>query len=220
MLNVNEINGSNQELTALELILQAKQHFNIDVQPRTLLNYEHWGLIGKPKRKSLGRGLGRQTLYEKQSLEEVVVAWHFLHGKYATPDTRNTIGDLMPPLPNQFAALVKMTADELFLLLGKPDAFMVPTLAGSGEFWNLAVSATRNAVLKFRMFPSFSPAMLRSLHLELPCSGIPTPNKELLNHLPADFLDSLPFPFSHLVASYAVFWLQTALSVRHKLQIQ
>ena len=220
MLNVNEIIGSEQELTALELILQAKQHFNIDVQPRTLLNYERWGLIGKPKRKSLGRGLGRQTLYEKQSLEEVVVAWHFLHGKYATPDTRNTIGDLMPPLPNQFAALVKMTADELFLLLGKPDTFMVPTLADSGEFWSLAVSATRNAVLKFRMFPSFSPATLQLLNLELPSVGIPSLAKEHLDHLPADFLDSLPFPFSHLVASFAVFWLQTALSVRHKMQTE
>ena len=220
MLNVYEIQGSEQELTAHELILQAKRHFNIDVQPRTLLNYERWGLIGKPKRKSLGRGLGRQTLYEMQSMEEVVVAWHFLHGKYATQDTRNTIGDLMPPLPNQFAALVNMTADELFLLLGKPNAFMVPTLAGSGEFWNLAVSATRNAVKKFRMFPSFSPAMLKSIHFELPCIGSPSLNKEILNQLPADFLDSLPFPFNHLVASYAVFWLQTALSVRHKLQTQ
>jgi hypothetical protein len=217
-LNVNDKLGSEHELTAPDLILRAKQHFNIDVQPRTLLNYERWGLVGKPKRKSLGRGLGRQTLYEALALEEVVVAWLFLHGKYATPDTRSKIGDLMPPLPNQFAALVKMAADELFLLLGKPTALLIPSHAQSAAFWNLADSATRVAISKFRMFPAFPPAMLRSLRYELPPITIPELSKEHLNRLPADFLDSLPFPFGHLASSYAAFWLQTVMSVRQKIE--
>lgn len=55
---------------------------SIILSRQTLRRYEKQELIGKPKRGSGGRGVGRWTEYDKSVLPEVFAAWLLLNGNW------------------------------------------------------------------------------------------------------------------------------------------
>ena len=207
-----------------------KDRFNISIQKRTLLNYEKWGLLTQPIRGSRGRGLGRQTQYSKPTVEEAVVAAWFLHGRYATPETEKLVGNLMPPLPNSLAALVKVSFDILQNETDWPKTKEDFDKCVHSELWNQAVAATVTSLGVFDLRERLRKnnlQMLAPLFSPPPSSNfdnVEDSSSAIINNIMAkhateyiELRGGPPFYFVFLVATYALWWQAATFTVREKL---
>ena len=62
-------------------VLNSLKVIGVSMSPKTLLNYEIWGLILPPKRTRLGRGRGTLVEYPDSVVIDVYAIYKTLHGK-------------------------------------------------------------------------------------------------------------------------------------------
>ena len=92
---------------------------NVNVSRRTLLNYETWDLIDKPKRGGGGTG-GRWTEYPRGVVEQSYAAWCLLHGEYVKNNEIMTelIGEKAPAYSPGIVRLAKIAGSEYLSIIG------------------------------------------------------------------------------------------------------
>jgi hypothetical protein len=69
------------EIMTPDEVVNTLKKMGVEITRRTLLNYENWGLIPKPKRGGLGRGKGRTTYYPDETPAEAYAAWRSIKNK-------------------------------------------------------------------------------------------------------------------------------------------
>ena len=70
-------------------MVKALESIRLKVTRRTILNYEKWGLISEPVKRT-----GKETEYSEIALFEFIASFRLLHGYMLTPDEVKRIRDL------------------------------------------------------------------------------------------------------------------------------
>lgn len=195
--------------------------FNVPILPRTLLNYEQWGLISSPKRGGHGRGQGRWSSYEQSAAIEAYVAWLFLHGKYATPTTADLVGEQMPPVPSQTARLIKAAFEIFESNYRRFSPEEKSEFDPQAELWNQAFLAVEQAKKQSVHAEPFTPGLAATKNLSRALidasKTLPHSSGQVFTKMALFMeLDSL-FPVTALLASHVLFWAQVTWAARRAL---